>query len=69
MSRRFQEQPRYYSPHRPGRAVTKVRKDTNHTFHLLMTLVTVGMWGVLVWLPLTLWHRIGPRERYTTYYR
>ncbi len=76
MSRRFHDRqphppyhgvpPQVQTPYVPGRTVTKVRKDTNHTFHLLTTLVTVGVWGAVVWLPLTLWHRIGPRERFTT---
>lgn len=69
MSRHFYEQPPPYPPHVPSRAVHKVRKDTSHTFHLLMTLLTVGMWGLVVWLPLTIWHRIGPRRKVTTYYR
>jgi len=52
-----------------GRAVIKARKGTSHTFHLIMTLLTAGMWGLVVWFPLTIWHRIGPREKITAYYR
>lgn len=48
------------------RAVTKERKDTSHTFHLLMTLLTCGFWGLLVWLPITMWHSMGPRRKVVT---
>lgn len=53
----------------PYRGVNKQRKDTNHTFHLLMTLFTCGMWAVFVWLPLTVWHSMGPRRKNVTRYR
>jgi len=73
MSRHYYEQhPHYepppYPPYVRGRAVTRSRKDTSHTFHLIMTVLTAGMWGLVVWFPLTVWHRIGPREKSTTYY-
>jgi hypothetical protein len=57
-----------YPRYARGRAVTRSRKDTSHTFHLIMTVLTAGMWGLVVWFPLTVWHRIGPREKSTTYY-
>jgi len=47
----------------------KTRKDTNHGLHLVLTILTCGMWGLCVWLPLTLWHRIGPRKKIVNYYR
>jgi hypothetical protein len=50
----------------PSRSVTKVRKRTSHGLHLFLTIITVGMWGLLVWLPLTLWHRFGPRRKVVT---
>lgn len=49
-------QPVYVQP-QPTRMVTKSRKRTSHTFHLLMTIITVGAWGILVWLPITIIHR------------
>lgn len=57
---------RYYPPPQYPR-VAKTRTQTSHTFHLLMTLLTFGMWGIFVWLPITVWHWVGPRRR--TYYR
>lgn len=51
------------------KAVTKQRKQTSHTFHLIMTIITVGIWGVLVWLPITLWHKVGPRKKIVTRYK
>lgn len=37
----------------PMWAVTESKRHTSHTFHLLMTVLTFGMWGVFVWLPMT----------------
>jgi hypothetical protein len=53
----------------PYRSVRKERKQTSHTFHLLMTIITAGMWGLFVWFPLTLWHKMGPKKRVVTRYR
>lgn len=47
----------------------KVRKQSSHTFHLLMTIITFGMWGLFVWLPLVCWHKFGPRKKVVTHYR
>ncbi|QYN35326.1 hypothetical protein K1T35_44610 [Pseudonocardia sp. DSM 110487] len=49
--------------------MTKVRKGTSHGLHLFLTIVTVGMWGIFVWLPLTLWHKFGPRRKVVTKHR
>ena len=46
--------------------VSKTRKDTSHLFHLIMTILTFGVWGLLVWLPMTLWHKLGPRRKTVT---
>jgi hypothetical protein len=51
------------------RAVTKQRKDTSHLFHLIMTVLTGGLWGLLVWLPITVWHKTGPRRKVVTHYQ
>jgi hypothetical protein len=40
----------------PTYMVTKTRKQTSHTFHLLMTIFTAGFWGVFVWLPITIYN-------------
>lgn len=45
----------------------KYRTPTNHTFHLLMTVLTCGMWGLFVWLPIIVWHWLGPRRRVRYY--
>lgn len=50
----------------PGRSVTKTKKSTSHTFHLIMTIITGGIWGVFVWLPIVIWHSIGPKAKSTT---
>lgn len=52
----------------PAKSVstTKVRKNTSHTFHLIMTFCTFGLWGLFVWLPITIWHALGPRRKVKT---
>jgi hypothetical protein len=50
----------------PSRSVTKERKRTSHGLHLFLTIVTGGAWGLFVWLPLTMWHRFGPRRKVVT---
>ena len=46
--------------------VSKTRKDTSHLFHLIMTILTCGLWGLFVWLPITVWHKTGPRRKTVT---
>lgn len=52
----------------PRRSVTKTRKPTSHVFHLIMTVMTGGLW-LPVWFSLGGWHRYGPRRREVTRYR
>lgn len=42
--------------------VVKTRRDTSHTFHLIMTIITGGAWA-FVWLGMTIWHQFGLRRR------
>jgi hypothetical protein len=53
----------------PRKAIRKERKRTSHGLHLVLTIVTGGAWGLFVWLPLTLWHKVGPRRKTVTRYR
>jgi len=53
----------------PHKAVSKERKRTSHGLHLFLTIITGGAWGLLVWLPITLWHKMGPRRKTVTRYR
>lgn len=46
-------------------SVIRTRKRTSHTFHLIMSILTLGAWAVFVWWPLAIWHKIGPRQRAT----
>lgn len=57
------------NPAAPAYAVTKTRKRTSHGLHLFLTIVTLGAWGVFVWLPITIWHAWGPKRREVTHYR
>lgn len=50
------------------RGVTKTRRETNHTFHLLMTVLTCSLWAFVVWLPMILWHKLGPKKKVVTRY-
>jgi hypothetical protein len=49
----------------PQKTVIKSRKGTSHTFHLIMTVLTCGLWGLFVWLPMWAWNAFGPRSRTT----
>ena len=51
-----------YGP--PVRYVTKSKRHTSHAFHLIMTIVTCGLW-LPVWVWMT-WQNIVIRERTTT---
>lgn len=52
----------------PKTTVTRYRKDTAHTFHLIMTLVTMGMWLILIYGPLLIWRSLFKKKQVTTTY-
>lgn len=60
------QQPQYQMP---DKAVTKERKRTSHGLHLFLTICTAGLWGLCVWLPITTWHKVGPKKKVVTRYR
>ncbi|ADD41911.1 hypothetical protein [Stackebrandtia nassauensis] len=47
-------------------SITKTRKQTNHTFHLLMTILTCSAWAFFVWFPVILWNKLGPKPKIVT---
>ncbi len=51
----------------PTRVVTEAHKKTSHGLHLFLTIITGGVWGLVVWLPITLWHRSHKGEKTVTY--
>jgi hypothetical protein len=53
----------------PRKSVTRERKRTSHGLHLFLTIVTAGMWGLFVWIPLVMWHKFGPKKKVVTKYR
>lgn len=53
------------APARATRAVSYQPVKTSHTFHLLMTVFTAGIWGVFVWLPITVINSLR-RDRVVT---
>jgi hypothetical protein len=53
----------------PRRAVVKSRKKTSHTFHLVMTLLTGGLWAIFVWIPIQIINKWGPRDRSVVRYK
>jgi len=57
-----------WAPQVPTRAVTYRPRKTNHVLHLILTLLTGGLWGLFVWLPITFLHKLS-RERVVTRYR
>lgn len=54
--------------HQPTYMVTRTRKQTSHTFHLLMTILTFGMWGLFVWLPITIYNSMRHDKARTRIY-
>lgn len=63
--------PGAYPPYQmhPVGAVSLQRQRTSHGLHLFLSIITFGMWAIFVWLPITIWHKTGPRARTNTYYR
>lgn len=58
------------SPQQPGQphpqsSVTKYRKRTNHTFHLIVCLCTCFAW-LPVWMCVWAWNAWGPKATATT---
>lgn len=51
----------------PHVAVTVAPKHTNHTFHLLMTVFTCGLWG-FVWLAMIVINGVS-KDKSVTHYR
>lgn len=49
----------------PQTTTYKERKKTSHTFHLLASVCTGGLWAPVVWAPVTAWHKAGPRKKIT----
>jgi hypothetical protein len=49
----------------PYQMVTTSKKHTSHGLHLFLTIVTGGAWGLLVWLPITIFHK-STREKSVT---
>ncbi|GAA3720978.1 hypothetical protein GCM10022224_103500 [Nonomuraea antimicrobica] len=62
-----------YGPPPHPRKVTAVSKQRglsgmSHATHLMLTIFTCGMWGLLVWLPWWMFRMIFRRKKRTTYY-
>lgn len=51
----------------PSRAVARVPVQTSHAFHLIMSLLTCGLWAIFVWLPITVINRMSKRKVVTKY--
>jgi hypothetical protein len=52
---------------RQSKQVTKYRKRTSFGGHLLMSILTLGLW-VPVWAFMAVWHAVGPRRKIVTTY-
>ncbi|WP_169950669.1 hypothetical protein [Microbispora sp. H11081] len=68
----YQGQPPYQpqQPPMPRKSVTKHRglSAKSHTFHLLATIFTCGLWGLFVWLPLWVFRLFVRRKQVTKHY-
>jgi hypothetical protein len=63
-------QPYGSPPPRKVKAVSKQRglSGMSHATHLVLTVCTCGVWGLLVWLPWWLFRMVFRKKRKTTYY-
>lgn len=60
------KEPRRRAPRRPPPAfVTKSPVQTSHTFHLIMTLCTCGLWAPFVWFPMIFINSLRRRRHVT----
>lgn len=72
----YPQQPPYpgqpYPPQPPGprKSVTKQRglSAKSHTFHLVLTIFTCGLWGLFVWLPLWIFRMVVRRKQVTRHH-
>ena len=51
----------------PRQSVTRVPVKTNHVLHLILTILTAGIWGIFVWLPLGLINSMRSKKQVTYY--
>lgn len=55
------------APPRIHKAITKQPVKTSHGFHLVMSILTCGLWAVFVWLPMTIINSLSHKRVVTTY--
>lgn len=60
--------PNYPQQPHPQQSVTKYRKRTNHSFHLLVCWCTCWMWFP-VWMCVWAWNAWGPKAKAHTQHR
>jgi hypothetical protein len=53
----------------PTSSVHYEKQPMAHTMHLILTILTCGLWGLFVWLPLGLVHSMSRGRKVTTKYR
>ncbi|WP_439377882.1 hypothetical protein [Amycolatopsis lexingtonensis] len=64
----YPQGPHQQMPPQPGmKVVSKERHKTANGFHLLMTFITFGTWGLFVWAPLLIWRSIFKKKTVTKY--
>jgi hypothetical protein len=51
----------------PGFAVSSTRTKTNHTFHLIASVLTCGLWAITVWPAVIVWNRFKKDQTVTRY--
>lgn len=56
-------------PPAPRMQITKDRRETRHGLHLVLSILTCGMWAVTGWPIAWAWNRFGPRRKTVTHYR
>ncbi|WP_433355595.1 hypothetical protein ACQP25_17155 [Microtetraspora malaysiensis] len=63
-------QPYQQQQPRPRKSVTKHRglSAGSHTFHLIATICTCGLWGLFVWLPMWIFRMFVRRKQVTKHH-
>lgn len=48
-----------------SKTTIRERRDTRHGLHLILTVMTCGMWSLIGWPVAWAWNKFGPRKRTT----
>lgn len=52
----------------PTKMVSKQPRHTSHLFHLIMSILTMGVWAIVVWLPMIFLNKMRKEKVVTKVY-